>query len=372
MGSPLNGRKTKIVHGRNARQCAYRWQVSIQSTVNNQPWHFCGGTLISDKWVLTAAHCAAEVSDMCQLRNLRVVAGDWRRSFESPGVVTRSVKKIFSSPSYNVESDNDFALIELDAPMPVTDCIGPACLPTEEQQKATDTECVITGWGTMSSSGGLPDALQEAAVTLINQAACVTAYAKQNDTVTGNMICASGNTDAGITDSCQGDSGGPLVCEENGRFVVRGVTSWGEGCGMEGFPGVYARVSSALGWIHDVMDGKVQKSDFEPEDIDFSGAMWKVMEGDCVMDEKHCITTPQFPNNYTSADFCRIAVDYSAARPIQVEQFQTEKFYDTLVVNCEAYSGARSPAGVVPTSDIYWDSDGSLTGAGWRLCPGAI
>lgn len=82
-----------------------------------------------------------------------------------------------------MESDNDFALIELEAPMPVTDCIGPACLPTEEQ-KATDTECVITGWGTMSSSGGLPDALQEAAVTLVNQAACASAYAKQNDTAT--------------------------------------------------------------------------------------------------------------------------------------------------------------------------------------------
>mmetsp|Transcript_88816 Transcript_88816/g.108644 ORF Transcript_88816/g.108644 Transcript_88816/m.108644 type:complete len:417 (+) Transcript_88816:85-1335(+) len=368
-GEPPNGRRTKIVHGRNAVRCAHRWQVSIQSMVRNHPWHFCGGTLITPKWVLTAAHCAAEVTNVCQLRKLRVVSGDWKRSLDE-GAVTRRVKRMFSSPSYNVqvESDSDFALIELDEPMPITDCIGPACLPNDSDTPGT--ECVITGWGTVSSSGPLPDGLQEAAVTLVNDTVCAKAYAKQNDTVTGNMMCAAGKSDLGITDSCQGDSGGPLVCEEKGRFVVRGVTSWGEGCGVEGYPGVYARVTSALDWIHDVLDGKVKQSDFEPEDQDFAGAMWKVVEGDCVMDEKQCIMTPGFPKNYTSADYCRIAVNDAAAVPIVVEKFQTENNYDSLIVNCEPFSGDRSPSGIVPNSDIFWASDGSLTGVGWKLCPG--
>lgn len=372
MGSPVNGRRTKIVHGRNAVRCAYRWQVSIQSMIRDQPWHFCGGTLISPQWVLTAAHCAAEVTNVCQLKKVRVVSGDWKRDVDQ-SAVTRRVKKIYSNPSYNVqvESDSDFALIELDAPMPITECIGPACLPSaNDHSDRGGSECIITGWGTLSSAGPLPDTLQEAAVTVLNDTACVNAYAKQNDTVTGNMFCASGTSAHGITDSCQGDSGGPLVCEENGQFVVRGVTSWGEGCGMKGYPGVYARVTAALDWIHDVMDGKVKESDFEPEKLDYGGAMWKVVDGDCAMDEKHCIMSPGFPKNYTSADYCRIAVNDSVAVPIVVEKFDTEINYDSLIVNCESYSGARSPGGVVPESDIYWSSDGSLTGAGWKLCPG--
>ena len=75
IGSPVNGRRTKIVHGRNAVRCAYRWQVSIQSTIQDRPWHFCGGTLITPQWVLTAAHCAAEVTNVCQLKKLRVLSG---------------------------------------------------------------------------------------------------------------------------------------------------------------------------------------------------------------------------------------------------------------------------------------------------------
>ena len=75
-----------------------------------------------------------------------------------------------------------FALIELDAPMPITECIGPACLPSDSDRAGS--ECIITGWGTVSSSGPLPDTLQEAAVTVLNDTACAKAYAKQNDTAT--------------------------------------------------------------------------------------------------------------------------------------------------------------------------------------------
>ena len=83
-------------------------------------------------------------------------------------------------------------------------------------------------------------------------------YTKKHQIITGSMLCASGRSSNGITDTCQGDSGGPLVCEEDGAFVLRGVTSWGQGCALRGFPGIYARVQSVISWVEDVMDHKVR------------------------------------------------------------------------------------------------------------------
>ncbi|CAJ1455472.1 unnamed protein product [Effrenium voratum] len=312
-GPQRKGRRARIVHGVDTERCAYRWQVSIQTQEAQSAWHFCGGTLLSPDWVLTAAHCASEVTNVCQLRKLRVVAGDWKQS-SSEDKVMRRVKKVFSIPSYDVaaKSDNDFALLQLDKPVPINECIGTACLPHESDP--IGQECSITGWGTVSNIGPTPDTLQEAMVKLLDNKACKEAYAKSNDTVTDAMICASGVSDLGITDSCQGDSGGPLSCEENGRWVVRGVTSWGEGCAMQGFPGVYARVSSAVGWIRDVMAGRVTQSDFDTdESVDFRGNMWTVLSGDCAVDlASGCITSPGFPKNYTTADYCKIAATTSA------------------------------------------------------------
>ena len=114
------------------------------------------------------------------------------------------------------------------------------------------------------------------------------------------MVCASGISAAGITDSCQGDSGGPLICEESGHFVLRGVTSWGDGCGVEGFPGVYARVTAALDWIQNVMDGKIA-SDLHEDVPDFKGFMWAILSGACTMDDSNCIQSPNFPANYSGS-----------------------------------------------------------------------
>ena len=90
-------------------------------------------------------------------------------------------------------------------------------------------------------------------VQVVEDQKCIEVYGESNETVTAAMMCATGSTDSGITDTCQGDSGGPLVCEEAGRYVLRGVTSWGDGCGLARFPGVYSRVTAGLPWIRQVM-----------------------------------------------------------------------------------------------------------------------
>jgi len=304
------------------------------------------------------------------MRRLRVVAGDWKQYSEDEAAsgisVERRVANVYTHPSYDKEvtSDFDFALLELDKEMPTNDCIGPACLPSSPDE--TGASCSITGWGTLMSAGPNPEVLQQAQVQLLSNAACAQSYAAANETVTAAMVCASGSSQLGITDTCQGDSGGPLVCQDSsGRYVVRGVTSWGDGCALENFPGVYARVTSALPWIREVLAGGVA-SDVDEGEVNFEGAMWRVLRGNCVMDDSQCIQSPSFPQNYSALEACVIAVNASAASPIRVEGFSTEEWYDTLLVNCKAYSGSDGPEGVTPETSIYWLSDASINGESAR------
>ena len=162
----------------------------------------------------------------------------------------------------NVAHDYDFALLQLDKAVPINRCIGVACLP--HSQDRSGTNCSITGWGRLVFSGPTPKLLQEASVTPLTNQICQVDYSAINSTITGSMLCASGRSKTGITDACQGDSGGPLVCKEtvetsdgtmaSDRYVLRGVTSTGDGCAEEGYPGVYGRVQSVLSWIEDTMD----------------------------------------------------------------------------------------------------------------------
>ena len=169
----------------------------------------------------------------------------------------------------NVVHDYDVAIGELEKAgdptatagvkaMPMTECIGVACLP--DRDETPGTVCNITGWGTLRTAGPTPEVLQEASVTLLHDSACEVNYTTARDVITGSMLCASGSSAKGIVDTCQGDSGGPLSCHEAGRYVLRGVTSWGMGCAYANFPGVYGRVQSVMAWIKDVTRAKIPRA----------------------------------------------------------------------------------------------------------------
>ncbi|XP_026161271.1 transmembrane protease serine 9 [Mastacembelus armatus] len=227
----------RIVGGVSARRGEWPWTGSLQY----QALHRCGATLIHRKWLLTAAHCLK--SDPSP-RNWAVSLGSVLRS--GLGALVIPIQRVVIHPAFNgTTMDHDVALLELAVPAPVSYTIQSVCLPSPAHRFLKNAECYITGWGSVREGGSLTNLLQKAAVNVIDQADCQQAYGKL---LTPNMMCA-GYMEGG-RDTCLGDSGGPLACRQlSGQWFIAGVTSWGHGCGRNGFPGVYTRVTSVRKWI---------------------------------------------------------------------------------------------------------------------------
>ena len=147
---------------------------------------------------------------------------------------------------------NDIALIKLSKPAHLGVGVGLVCMPDVSHPLPFDNinrTCWITGWGTLSSGGGLPVSLMEARLPLVSKQRCQVAHpGKIDDT----MLC--GGLDEGGVDACQGDSGGPLVCEFNGTWHLEGITSWGYGCAYPRKYGVYAYVRNLKAWVSKYTD----------------------------------------------------------------------------------------------------------------------
>jgi len=231
-----------IVGGIEAQPYEFPWQTSLRRKSTNS--HFCGGSIINDRWVITAAHCADGETPAI----LSIVTGDHTRNQPNDVRASRDVERIFMHPQYNSRTlINDVALVKLTAPIPFSLDVQPICAPERNDQYAyRKTSC--SGWGTQSSGGACcPQTLRYVTMNITTNAYCNTAYPRDN--ITADMICATDNTGSRDRDSCQGDSGGPLMVKESdGSFTLVGIVSWGIGC-ASGYPGVYSRVSFAEDWI---------------------------------------------------------------------------------------------------------------------------
>uniref|UniRef100_A0A8C8R707 Enteropeptidase n=1 Tax=Pelusios castaneus TaxID=367368 RepID=A0A8C8R707_9SAUR len=234
----ING---KIVGGSDAKEGAWPWVVSL--FFNGMPT--CGASLISDEWVVSAAHCVYG-------RNLipshwKAVLGlynSWNLTY--PQTVIQEIDQIVINPHYNKRTkDSDIAMMHLQFKVNYSDYIQPICLPEANQQFLPGINYSIAGWGSTTNHGSPSTILQEAEVPHITNEKCQQQLPEYN--ITENMICA-GYEEGGI-DSCKGDSGGPLMYQDNNRWLLAGVISFGYQCGLPQRPGVNVRVTQYLDWI---------------------------------------------------------------------------------------------------------------------------
>ncbi|XP_066935582.1 trypsin-like [Clytia hemisphaerica] len=243
---------TRIVGGTKARPGDWPWQVNIDYLYNTaNPGAHCGGTLLNDEWVLSAAHCF-EADPVAGRYWMRLAEHDihssngWEQRF--------NVTELIMHPKYdaNKNHDYDFALLKLDRKASFNDRVRPACIPGPKTSFPVGTECWISGWGLLKEHDLTgPKILQQAKVPLIDQSTCEQAFSHMSYPITSRMTCAG--YDKKAVDSCQGDSGGPLVCKKRVNnadvWFLWGVVSWGNGCARQGSYGVYARTQYVTEWI---------------------------------------------------------------------------------------------------------------------------
>ncbi|TFJ97864.1 glyceraldehyde 3-phosphate dehydrogenase 2-like [Platysternon megacephalum] len=248
-GKQLVSLSGRILNGQDAKAGAWPWQVSVQRHGS----HICGGSLISERWVVSAAHC---FNPSVANSAYRVQLGEKRIVSETPTQTFSSVKRVIPHPNYNSSTFlADIALVELEKPIAFTASISPVCLLDASVRVPAGDTCWVTGWGNIRPQVSLPPpkTLQEVQVQLIDTAACNTLYNIDpapnigRDPVKPDMFCAG--YAKGQRDSCQGDSGGPLACEHNGTWFLMGIVSWGKGCGQPNHPGVYLRMVAYGEWI---------------------------------------------------------------------------------------------------------------------------
>ncbi|CAH0723565.1 unnamed protein product, partial [Brenthis ino] len=249
--------RRRIVGGYETKKLEIPWIVVL--LYNGR--FYCGGSVINDLYVLTAAHCTSGFRK--EKMTVRFLEHD-RSTDNETKTIDRKVSSIIRHQRYNPGTyDNDIAILKLAERIDFSTAlkkrvrdyetenekdvgVRPVCLPTAGLSYNNHT-AVVAGWGTTEEGGSVSNVLREVSVPIISNAECRETAYKQR--ITENMLCAGENE--GGHDACQGDSGGPLnvLNTKTEKYQLVGIVSWGEGCARPDRPGVYARVNRYLTWI---------------------------------------------------------------------------------------------------------------------------
>ncbi|KAG8201307.1 hypothetical protein JTE90_016788 [Oedothorax gibbosus] len=230
---------TRIVGGTMSVPHEFSWMVALL----RRGRFYCGGVIINNWYILTAAHCILGI----KISDLKVRLGEFdfhQRTDHQMDIPVSEIKRhaLFVTLTFQ----HDIALLKLKRRIEYTKFIGSICLPKKEEGDFTSTNATVVGWGTVSFGGAASPVLRKVTVPVWDNKKCDDTYVFER--ITDAFMCA-GSSENG-EDACQGDSGGPLMSMNgDGRWSVIGIVSWGRRCGDPSYPGVYTRVTSYLDWI---------------------------------------------------------------------------------------------------------------------------
>ncbi|XP_013175871.1 PREDICTED: trypsin CFT-1-like [Papilio xuthus] len=233
------GKQQRIIGGSITTIDRYPFAASLLFSWNLQQYtQSCGGTIITNRAVLSAAHCF--YGDSAARWRIRVGS-----SFANTGGDVHNTAQIIIHPNFDYEHfDSDLAIMRVATPFVYNNRVRAGSIAGVNYNLADNQAVWAVGWGLTAVNGTTSEQLRHVQIWSINQSICKSRYNELGEQITENMLC-SGWLNVGGRDQCQGDSGGPLLHNN----VVVGVCSWGEKCALARYPGVNTRVSRFTSWI---------------------------------------------------------------------------------------------------------------------------